>query len=147
MTTTRIDHTGHPHANTTAARTACRKAMTTPTSDYARESSDVALAPHAHNRRGACTCDGMTTAQRARNARNARNAADAAAGRMARRPVAAPVVDNTPTPTTVTAPHCQACGGVLDTDCGAWDGYTSCCNERVVGGYGTPCTPADCYHA
>jgi hypothetical protein len=26
MTTTRINHTGHAHANTTAARTACRKA-------------------------------------------------------------------------------------------------------------------------
>lgn len=32
MTTTRIDHTGHNHPSTTAARTACRKAMkaTTP---------------------------------------------------------------------------------------------------------------------
>jgi hypothetical protein len=27
MTNTRINHTGHDHANTTAARTACRKAM------------------------------------------------------------------------------------------------------------------------
>lgn len=27
MTTTRINHTGHAHASTTAARTACRKAM------------------------------------------------------------------------------------------------------------------------
>lgn len=27
MTTTRINHTGHNHPNTTAARTACRKAM------------------------------------------------------------------------------------------------------------------------
>jgi hypothetical protein len=27
MTTTRIDHTGHNHPSTTAARTACRKAM------------------------------------------------------------------------------------------------------------------------
>jgi hypothetical protein len=27
MTTTRISHTGHNHPNTTAARTACRKAM------------------------------------------------------------------------------------------------------------------------
>jgi hypothetical protein len=27
MTTTRIDHTGHNHPNTTAARTACRKAI------------------------------------------------------------------------------------------------------------------------
>lgn len=27
MTTTRINHTGHNHSNTTAARTACRKAM------------------------------------------------------------------------------------------------------------------------
>lgn len=27
MTTTRIDHTGHNHPRTTAARTACRKAM------------------------------------------------------------------------------------------------------------------------
>jgi hypothetical protein len=27
MTTTRINHTGHDHANTTTARTACRKAM------------------------------------------------------------------------------------------------------------------------
>ncbi|MET0416566.1 MAG: hypothetical protein ABW022_11165 [Actinoplanes sp.] len=27
MTTTRIDHTGHNHLSTTAARTACRKAM------------------------------------------------------------------------------------------------------------------------
>lgn len=27
MTTTRIDHTGHNHPKTTAARTACRKAM------------------------------------------------------------------------------------------------------------------------
>jgi hypothetical protein len=30
MTTTRINHTGHNHPNTTAARTACRKAMKTP---------------------------------------------------------------------------------------------------------------------
>lgn len=27
MTTTRINHTGHNHSSTTAARTACRKAM------------------------------------------------------------------------------------------------------------------------
>lgn len=27
MTTTRINHTGHAHANTTAARTACRKSL------------------------------------------------------------------------------------------------------------------------
>lgn len=27
MTTTRIDHTGHNHPSTTAARTACRKAI------------------------------------------------------------------------------------------------------------------------
>lgn len=27
MTNTRINHTGHAHANTTAARTACRKSM------------------------------------------------------------------------------------------------------------------------
>jgi hypothetical protein len=27
MTTTRINHTGHNHPNTTAARTACRKAL------------------------------------------------------------------------------------------------------------------------
>jgi hypothetical protein len=27
MTTTRIDHTGHAHPSTTAARTECRKAM------------------------------------------------------------------------------------------------------------------------
>jgi hypothetical protein len=27
MTTTRIDHTGHNHPSTTAARTACRKAL------------------------------------------------------------------------------------------------------------------------
>lgn len=27
MTTTRINHTGHDHPSTTAARTACRKAM------------------------------------------------------------------------------------------------------------------------
>lgn len=27
MTTTRINHTGHNHPNTTAARTACRKAI------------------------------------------------------------------------------------------------------------------------
>lgn len=31
MTTTRINHTGHDHANTTAARTACRKALATTT--------------------------------------------------------------------------------------------------------------------
>lgn len=29
MTTTRINHTGHNHPNTTAARTACRKALRT----------------------------------------------------------------------------------------------------------------------
>ena len=29
MTTTRINHTGHNHPNTTAARTACRKALAT----------------------------------------------------------------------------------------------------------------------
>ena len=29
MTTTRINHTGHNHPNTTAARTACRKTMKT----------------------------------------------------------------------------------------------------------------------
>lgn len=28
MTTTRINHTGHDHPNTTAARTACRRTMT-----------------------------------------------------------------------------------------------------------------------
>lgn len=31
MTTTRINHTNHDHANTTAARTACRKEMKTAT--------------------------------------------------------------------------------------------------------------------
>lgn len=30
MTTTRINHTGHDHPNTTTARTACRKAMKAP---------------------------------------------------------------------------------------------------------------------
>ena len=30
MTTTRINHTGHNHPNTTSARTACRKATTAP---------------------------------------------------------------------------------------------------------------------
>jgi hypothetical protein len=33
MTNTRINHTGHDHPNTTAARTACRKAMKAATAD------------------------------------------------------------------------------------------------------------------
>jgi len=35
MTTTRINHTGHAHANTTAARTACRKAASVKIETYA----------------------------------------------------------------------------------------------------------------
>jgi hypothetical protein len=40
MTTTRINHTGHDHPNTTAARTACRKAMKT-TPEVAPEPRNV----------------------------------------------------------------------------------------------------------
>ncbi len=46
---------------------------------------------------------------------------------------------------TIHEPHCQACGGIIGTDCGAWEGYTSCCNERVVGGYRN-CDPKECGH-
>jgi len=43
----------------------------------------------------------------------------------------------------VKEPHCQQCGGVIGKDCGSWEGYTSCCNERVV----SDCDPGgDCYH-
>lgn len=41
--------------------------------------------------------------------------------------------------------HCQACGSTHYEDISNSDGYTACCNERVVGGYG-PCDPNECYH-
>lgn len=31
----------------------------------------------------------------------------------------------------IYVPHCQTCGGIVGEDCGEWEGYTSCCNERV----------------
>lgn len=43
----------------------------------------------------------------------------------------------------VDGPHCQQCGARIGVDAGAWDGYTSCCNERVV----YSCEPGrDCSH-
>ncbi|MGV0985100.1 MAG: hypothetical protein ACOYB2_11125 [Limnohabitans sp.] len=43
----------------------------------------------------------------------------------------------------VEGPHCQQCGGRIGIDSGSWEGYTSCCNERVV----STCEPGgDCSH-
>lgn len=33
---------------------------------------------------------------------------------------------------SIRVPHCQACAGIIGEDCGEWEGYTTCCNERVV---------------
>jgi hypothetical protein len=47
--------------------------------------------------------------------------------------------------------HCQSCGSTslenLDTGQDPdFQGYTRCCNERVIHTAITPCSPEDCYH-
>ncbi len=128
MTTTRIDHTGHAHANTTAARTACRNAMSkNPVADK--------IAATRTARRAAL--DAVLSPAPTRPMYAAK-VWDSLTGQM--------VTEMRPVPTWIKDAHCQACGNVVDRDCGAWDGYTSCCNERVVGADGRPCTGDDCYH-
>lgn len=48
----------------------------------------------------------------------------------------------------IAEPHCQQCGRIVGKECGHWEGYTSCCNELVVGGADAmhPCQTPDCYH-
>lgn len=65
-----------------------------------------------------------------------------------------PMTTRNETPTNIRKAHCQACGSTDTYDLGGadTDGYTRCCNERViyngtdVFGNERRCSADDCYH-
>jgi hypothetical protein len=129
--TNRIDHSACDHHPTPAARKACRDAIrsgakATPVIDY--------VARDMHRNLTAYTI----------KARMDRRVIDSIPAETAAYLATAP---RSPEPTTIAGDHCQACGSTDSENLNNGDqGYTACCNERVIMNFGSPCTSADCYH-
>lgn len=122
--TNRVDHSDHDHPNTPKARAACRRRQLIAKSATVRRTDwiDEAVADLRHARRVIDSIPAETAAYLATAPRS-------------------------PEPTTIAGDHCQACGSTDSENLNNGDqGYTACCNERVIMNFGSPCTSADCYH-
>lgn len=122
-------HTGHNHPATPAARAACRRGDFSTDTGYHIGGQDVTrrtrpLAPMSATVARVVMVPDDTKGPGYFNA-----------------------VDYTATLVTITEPHCQQCG---NTDEGvaynSRDGYTGCCNERIISNGPRMCDPAECFH-
>jgi hypothetical protein len=118
-----MKHIGHAHPNTTSARTACRKAQDPkvmfPYLNVADPTPVVAVTPEPLVSIG-----------------------DTVIARM-------PAVLE---PNYIKGTHCQACGSqdwddIMTGSDPDLQGYSRCCNERVVVGRLGECHADNCYHA
>lgn len=134
--TNRIDHTGHDHPNTPAARAKCRKAART--TDTGRDY----VADHIRNQVAAHAIKAKMDRRYAENTPMTRDEAVAAYWKMPimertrygfEHTISELMIGRPGSECTITASHCENCGSTdYDSVNNGDQGYSACCNEIVA---------------